>query len=367
MESKKETIFIVDDEPTNISILNEIFPKSYAIKVANSGITALKTITIGAIPDIILLDIMIPDINGYTVCAKIKENKSLADIPIIFISSLDATIDKVRAFKSGAIDYITKPFQPEEVIVRVETHLKLRRYTHQLQENIVQMKNLEKARDNLIHMIIHDMRSPLNGVSGFLQMAINSPDGAIDETRKSYLEKAYSITCIVTEMTNSLLDIQKIEEDKMQLNIKKNNIKETICEAVDLLGGLKEKCPIIIEKQNIDILVKYDRDLIKRVILNLVCNAVKYTSIQESIVIKYNFSNSFLYVSITDHGVGVPKEYQEKIFEKFEQVKIREGGEVHSAGLGLTFCKMAIEAHNGNIHVQNEKEKGCTFTFELPM
>ncbi len=366
MESKKETIFIIDDDPTNISILSEIFPGSYAIKAATSGNAALKTIILGTKPDIILLDIMIPDMDGYSVCERIKENQSLVDIPIIFISTLDTTIDKVRAFNSGAVDYITKPFQPEEVIARVETHLRLKRFNHQLQKNIVQLRELEQARDSLIHMIIHDMRSPLGAVSCFLEMIVKSPDDAVDDSLKLPLNKAYSAICIVIEMMNSILDIQKIENGKIQLNLQKNNIKKTISDAIELMGSLDNKCSISINEQDVDRFIKYDQDIIRRVILNLISNAVKYTPNDEIIIIRYKYRGTSLYISVTDCGPGISKEYHKKIFEKFEQVGVRSEGEMHSSGLGLTFCKMAVEAHGGTITVKNEKDKGCTFTVEIP-
>ena len=188
MDEARPVILIVDDTPENIDVLVGLLRDRYTIKVATDGPRALALATAAPTPDLVLLDIMMPGMDGFEVCRQFKAREVLEDIPIIFISALSETMDKVKAFSVGGVDYVTKPFQSEEVEARIDTHLTLQRLrrelearNRQLQEQYDQLHELEELRDNLVHMVIHDMRSPLMGLCGLLQLLQMQASDALDE------------------------------------------------------------------------------------------------------------------------------------------------------------------------------------------
>ena len=209
-KNSEATILIVDDAPANVELLMGILKeKGYKPRAAISGKLAIQAAQKNP-PSLILLDINMPEMNGYQVCEQIKADPSLTDIPVIFISALNETMDKVKAFGVGAVDYITKPFQFEEVAARVHTHLELCRQKRQLQENYQRLMELEHLRDNLTHMIIHDMRSPLCAITLGLELVTHDHNRS-DSSLKNILHSASESAKYITHMVNQLLDISRLD------------------------------------------------------------------------------------------------------------------------------------------------------------
>ena len=359
---------MVDDTPANLELLSDMLKgHGYKVRAAVSGKLALQA-SRNDPPDLILLDINMPGMSGYEVCSELKSDEKLKEIPVIFLSALSETLDKVKAFGSGGVDYITKPFQLEEVEARVATHLELRRQKRQLQENYDKLRELEKMRDSMVHMIIHDLRSPLAGIYGFLELISESAKQNIPEKLVHYIEEAMNSAKQMAQIVNDVLDTSKMEDGKMRLDTEK-------CE----LGGMLEEClsgmrPLIGGREVRTAAAKgapavmADREIVFRVMQNLLANAIKFTS-QKGGVIRLGVepSGDRVRVSVADNGPGIAPEHRQMIFEKFAQVALSTGRQRNSTGLGLTFCKLAAEAHGGSIGVDSEDAKGSTFWFELPV
>ena len=212
------SILMVDDTPANLELLTVMLKvRGYKVRAAISGKLALQAAR-NAPPDLILLDINMPVMNGYEVCAELKSDEKLKDIPVIFLSALSETMDKVKAFGAGGVDYITKPFQFEEVEARVETHLELRRQKRRLQENLDDLHALEKTRDSLVHMIIHDLRSPLTGIHGFLELIREDEKKDLPKKLSHFIEEALKAAKQMIGIVNDVLDASKMEEGKMNLS-----------------------------------------------------------------------------------------------------------------------------------------------------
>jgi signal transduction histidine kinase len=311
-------------------------------------------------PDLILLDITMPEMDGFEVCEKLKADEALKDIPVIFISALSETADKVRAFRTGGVDYVTKPFQSEEVIARVTTHLTLRRKERELRNSLERLRKLEELRESLSQMIVHDLRSPLAAITGIfelLEMEDLSEDAAL------YIREGRKSTKKLIEMIGTVLDVSKMEAGELVLKRTIADIPGIVKEAVDSIKPLLGNRDLRIDAADFDAAVSCDPNLISRVVRNLLDNAVKHTREEfGKILIETGPAGDGFRVSITNNGPGIPREYHEKIFEKYGQVEAKE----YSTGLGLTFCKMAVEAHGGRIWVESDGEKGSTFRFELP-
>ncbi len=361
-------VLMVDDTPANLELLTVMLRvRGYKVRAAVSGKLALQAARNNP-PDLILLDINMPGMNGYEVCAELKADERLKDIPVIFLSALSETMDKVKAFGAGGVDYITKPFQFEEVEARVETQLELRKQKRRLQENYDKLRELEKMRDALVHMIIHDLRSPLTGIQGFLELIGENAKGSLSPEHIRYIAEALKSAKQMIQITSDVLDTSKMEAGKMKLEPVECGLDGMIKEAVSGLTALLEGREVRFTPPEKPSTVLADRDIIFRVIQNLLGNAIKFTPKDGGIIgLAVESSGNRVSVSVQDNGPGIAPEYRQKIFEKFAQVELPAGRQKYSTGLGLTFCKLAVEAHGGKIGVDSEEGKGSTFWFELPL
>lgn len=373
MTNERKTILIVDDTQQNLDVLVGLLKGSYRVKVARDGELAMKIVSADEPPDLILLDIMMPVMDGFEVCRRLKADPERADIPVIFISALSETADKVKAFTAGGVDYISKPFQVQEVEARVATHLKLREQQlqikaqkHLLQENYDRLRELEELRDNLVHMIVHDMRSPLMGINGMLEILKMQLEESLSEDLIDEFDEALTAGHTLQDMISSLLDISRMEAGRMPLLMNLVDLRNVVSSALTSLGALLRQCRVIFEPPVGEAFVMCDPELIRRVIANLVANAIKFTPSDGRVRIDISQEADRVKVSVWDTGPGIAPEHREKIFQKFGQVELRQEGRNYSSGLGLTFCKMAIDAHSGEIGLESEVGKGSTFWFTLP-
>ena len=359
-------VIVVDDTPANLQLLTGMLKeRGYKVRPVPSGKLALQAAKNDP-PDLILLDIMMPEMDGYEVCERLKADEKLKEISVIFISALNETMDKVKAFGVGGVDYVTKPFQFEEVAARVSTHLELQRQRRKLKENYEQLRRLEELRDNLVHMIVHDLRSPLTGISGFLDLALALGKETLTEDGLDYLQTAKRSTTAVIDMVSAVLDVSKMEAGEMKLHLVECDLVRIAADLMSGMQSLKEAREMSLDAPPAPVTVVADKDLILRVIQNLLGNALKFTPPDGWIRLGIEPDENRVCVRVRDNGPGVPPEYQERIFEKFGQVEARANRQKHSTGLGLTFCKLAVEAHGGSVGVESEVDKGSTFWFVLP-
>jgi len=370
-KSTRASIMIVDDSPANLSLLGQLFrEKSYAVRPFSKPLVALRAAQIDP-PDLFLLDVNMPEMDGYELCRKIKEVESLLKVPVIFLSTLQDQEDKLKAFESGGVDYVTKqPFHFEEILARVEAHLKLRELQRrfeaqnaELKKNYEQLKRLEEMKENLTHMIVHDMRSPLSVVHMSVQL-LQDRAGEMDEVCRTNLDMAHRATDSLMEMTLLLLDIGRLESGKMPLDIQPMELSLTAASCLEDLSIVLRPFRVHLEKPDLMYPAMYDRAVVARVIRNLLGNAAKFTPEGGSISVVLSTQDGLVRVAVSDSGPGLPLEEQALIFEKFGQGRSEQ--KRMGTGLGLTFCKLAVEAHGGSIGVVSQPGQGATFWFTLP-
>jgi two-component system sensor histidine kinase/response regulator len=360
-------ILIVDDTPANLEVLGGMLKeRGYKVRQATSGEMALRTAANNP-PDLLLLDIMMPGMDGYETCRQWKADARLQDIPVIFISALAETMDKVKAFGVGGVDFVTKPFQFEEVEARVAAHLALRRQQRLLQASYEELRRLEELRDNLVHMIIHDMRTPLTSIYGFLQTVELLEGESLTADAHEFIGRALSSTENLIEMVSSLLDVSKMEAGQLTLALEDCRLHDIITDVLHKAEGLRENRELRMETADEPVVITADPTLLARVVQNLLGNALKFTPDGGRIIVGVQPGTERVRVTVHDTGPGIPEEFREKIFEKFGQVEARQQRQKHSTGLGLTFCKLAVVAHGGTIGVDSELGAGSTFWFELPV
>jgi signal transduction histidine kinase len=366
-------ILVVDDTPANLRLLTGMLKEhGYRVRPVPSGRLAMQAVQ-NELPDLILLDITMPEMSGYEVCEQLKAEPASRDIPVLFISALDETIDKIKAFAVGGLDYITKPFQFEEVEARVQTHLRLRQLqveleqrNRQVQASYDQLRELETLRDNLTSMVVHDMRSPLMGIMGYLEILEMDAGPKLNPTELAVLSEAREVAQVLAGMVNSLLDVSRLEQGQMPLHLAPADLDALIAAGLGSLGALPQQVSLRHLQHSPALRVTCDADLVTRVVANLVGNAIKFTPEGGQVTVAAESCEQGVKIRVVDTGGGIPREYHQRIFEKFGQVEARQQRTMYSTGLGLTFCKLAVEAQGGRIGVESEVGKGSTFWFTLP-
>ena len=359
----KPSILIIDDVPDNLHLLMQMLPADhYFIRPATNGRRGLEA-AFHEPPDLILLDIKMPEMDGFKVCAQLKNDVKLKDIPVIFISALNETEDKLKAFDAGGVDYITKPFQQREVLARVKAHLEIRAQKRALEFSIEKQKALEELRDSLTQMIVHDMKSPLMAIDGQLKMLQLFEAESLTADAQRYIADARTGSARLIKMMEDMLAISKMEVGKLNLNLAPVNLRDLTQRVVTGLSPLIGSKRIEIDSDDPIPSLTLDQDLITRVLQNLLSNSIKFSPDGGLIQINLCPLAQGVLVEVQDSGPGIPQEYQKQIFEKFGQVESalnRRG-----TGLGLTFCKLAIEAHGGEIGLTSTPGEGSTFWFIL--
>lgn len=358
-------VLIVDDTPANLQLLAETLKEDGCrVRLARSGALGLQAAQHEP-PDLVLLDIAMPGMDGYEVCTRLKADARLRDVPVIFISALSEPLDKMKAFGAGGVDYLPKPFNREEVAARVRTHLELRRQRQELQEKIAQLHALEQQRDNLTHMIIHDLRSPLGGIQGGLELLAAALPNLPAEERK-WLDLALASTRDLGRMIGTLLDVTRLETSRMPLHPAPADLAEIARHGVELLGAQALARCDIDTGGAAPLPLVCDAALLVRVVSNLVGNALKFSPEETRVRVTVRTDGACATLRVTDCGPGIPAPYQARIFEKFGQGDLPHLHRKASTGLGLAFCKLAVEAHGGRIGVESAEGQGSTFWIELP-
>lgn len=359
-------VMIVDDEAANLDYLqNAIQQLNCKMSVFPNGQMALDAAREEP-PDLILLDILMEGMNGYQVCEKIRGDDKLAPIPVIFLSGLTEKQSILKGFEAGAVDYITKPFFDAEVLARVKTHLALSKARAEIQNSYEQLQKQESMRDQLVHMIVHDMRSPLQGIFMGAEMIESelrqSGNNALADDVGPLLEAGRNLK----DMISTLLDISRMEAGSMPVDLQDCDLRSIIDRALESLGALAREAPLHYAPPAEPVPVHCDAEITRRMVQNLVANAIQHTGNDRRILISIQKVQDAVTLLVRDSGPGIPPEDHQRIFEKFaiatDKGKRKQGG----TGLGLSFCKLAAEAQKGEIGVESEIGKGSTFWFTLP-
>jgi signal transduction histidine kinase len=291
------------------------------------------------------------------------------------ISALDEVDSAVRCIEIGAEDFLAKPFNPILLQARVAASLEKKRLRdqevllyRQLSDNFQKLQELETLRDSLTHMVVHDLRTPLTSLTYGLQLMHRM--GELNETQTECLDISLKGAHTLLNMINDLLDISKMEAGSLQLQYRKLIPAEVAAHSMRQVEELAQEANLVLECQAPDELPVFagDEDKLRRILVNLLGNAIKFTPRNGRVTLRCEREGeSALRFSIIDTGEGIPAEAFDKIFEKFGQVEGRQAGHRMSTGLGLTFCKMAVEAHGGQIGVQSTLGQGSTFWFTIPL
>ncbi len=371
---KKMRIMLVDDTPANIDVLRKTLEKDdYDMAVAPNGEMTLK-IAPRFKPDLILLDIMMPGIDGYETCQKLKSMEETKHIPIIFITAKNETEDIVKGFKVGGVDYITKPFRQEEVCARVNSQIALKSSENErkalmeeLKDKNIKLETLDEVKNKFIGMAAHDLRNPLATVRGFSQMLVES-DEEITEDSKEMLDMIQDLSNQMLDLVNDLLDVSVIECGKLNLETQPVDIKTLVEKRIRLMRGFAEKKKINLCAQFNEVPeLHLDPSRICQVIDNLISNAIKYSPSERQVIISIENIDGYVWVHVQDEGPGLTEDDQKKLFQGFQKLSTKPTAGESSTGLGLAIVKKMVEAHDGQLKVESSPGKGSTFSFGIPL
>ncbi len=370
------TILIADDDEMIRLLIREMLSRAdsgYGFVEAGDG-TAALALAQASNPDLILLDLLMPGMNGLEVCRALKEAEETRHIPIIMVTSQDQRTFKAQAVAAGGDDFLVKPFDSFELTLRVRSLLRIKQMYDALQDRYAESRDrneelqlLGEWREDLTHMVIHDMRAPLSNAQLALQFVLG--EGPLDPLQRKTLELASSSIGQLVKMVNNILDISRMERGKLILDKRPQDVPALIERALQGLSALAEVDGKTFEVVVAEVLprVSADGDLLLRVISNLLDNALRYSPRGSpiAVAVREQTGGAGLEVSVHSHGDPIPVGAREAIFAKFRQLgqaRSRKGG----LGLGLAFCRMAVEAHGGRIWVEGDAS-GNTFKFVLPI
>ncbi len=384
-------ILVVDDTKLNIDILVDILKDSYTLSVATSGPKALAQ-ALQSPPDLVLLDIMMPGMDGYEVCRRLKESEATRDIPVIFITALSDSRAVVQGLTCGAVDYITKPMDPAEVRARVRTHLSLLKArrdlehkTRELQASNKRLQELDDIKSSFLSAVAHELRTPLTSILGFAKLvrkdfhrsflgltvgnpALQSKGRRIEENLAVISEEGARLS----RMINDVLDLTKIESGRVQWRDEPFTLEPVARLAVKAVQGLVQLKPdlvLLVDLAEGLPRIVADRDRVEQVLINLLHNAIKFTEKGQVLLQARHTEAGGLRVSVQDTGVGIPPEEIERVFNKFHQVISDDtlpATKHKGTGLGLPICKQIVEHYGGRIWAESTPGQGTRMTFELP-
>jgi len=375
-------ILLVDDTPANISILGE-YLVDHRVKVALNGAKALSIANSDPKPDIIILDIMMPEMDGYEVCKRLKENPATSEIPIIFISAMNEVTDKVKGFQLGAVDYITKPFQVEEVKSRINTHLelnslqkRLKNINQELEQKVIdrtaelliaksKAEESSRIKSYFLELMSHELRTPMNGILGFSDVLMKE---IADNTQRDYAEFIHKSAKRLHNTLDSILTYSSIESGKLFVHYTEFDIMEKSQNLFKIheIRALLKHLSITLTVSVPNLKVTMDEIMYETIFNNLLSNAIIYSDSGTISVEVINEGNNCI-LKVLDMGRGIPPEKMEIIFEEFRQVEEGIQRSFEGLGLGLSLVKKYINLLHGSINVESEVGKGSLFSVSLPI
>lgn len=362
-------ILIVDDVMSNVLLLKVLLTnEKFAIATANNGQQALEQVD-KEHPDLVLLDVMMPDLSGFEVAQRLKANPDTADIPIIFLTALNSTTDIVKGFQVGANDFISKPFNKEELIIRVTHQISLVAAKRIILKKTEELQRTIAGRDKLYSVIAHDLRSPMGSIKMVLNMLIlNLPAEKIGDEMYELLTMANQTTEDVFSLLDNLLKWTKSQIGSLNVVYQDIDVVEVVDSVVDIfniVAGLKK---ITIREEKPEKLpVNADIDMLKTVIRNLLSNAIKFSNEGSEVLVKMEEQGDMVVVSVKDEGCGIDEEGQKKLLHTDTHFSTFGTKNEEGSGLGLLLCQDFVVKNGGKLWFTSKKGEGSTFYFSIPL
>ncbi|WP_373720161.1 hybrid sensor histidine kinase/response regulator [Bacteroides heparinolyticus] len=362
-------ILIVDDVMSNVLLLRVLLTnEKFTIATANNGRQALEQVKKES-PDLILLDVMMPDLSGFEVAQQLKANPDTVEIPIIFLTALNGTADIVKGFQVGGSDFISKPFNKEELIIRVTHQISLVAAKRLILSKTEELQRTIAGRDKLYSVIAHDLRSPMGSIKMVLNMLIlNLPAEKIGEEMYELLIMANQTTEDVFSLLDNLLKWTKSQIGKLNVVYQDVNLVELTDSVIDIFNMVAKLKKITIKETKSDkIMVNADIDMLKTVVRNLLSNAIKFSKENSEVLVTIKEEDDMAVVSVQDYGCGISEEGQKKLLHTDTHFSTFGTNNEEGSGLGLLLCKDFVMKNGGKLWFTSKEKEGSTFSFSIPL
>lgn len=396
-DAHRYTVLVVDDTPDNIHIVMATLHDEYALLVATNGPQSLELARSTPPPDLILLDIMMPEMDGYQVCSILKSQEETKNIPVIFVTGMNDDKDERKGFELGAVDFIRKPFRPALLKARIRSQIELKQYRDHLRDEVeartTELKQAKeaaeaanRAKSAFLATMSHELKTPLNTVIGFTDLVHRHECGSLNPTQQEYL--GYVLECghHLLALISDLLSLSKIEAGKLQLELAKCEVRRIINDSLLFVKELARRRAITINATvdaGVPELCRLDDRKVKQILINLLSNAVKFTPDSGTVRLQARLAGrqelhrmrpdhdfgaaTYLLFSISDSGIGIKASDLQRIFEPFVQADDTTTRKYEGTGLGLSLSKNLAELHGGTIWAESPLEQGSTFHIVLPV
>ncbi|MBN2433311.1 MAG: response regulator [Acidobacteria bacterium] len=346
-------LLLVDDRLDNLALLEAILaPEGYEVLTADSGAHAL-TLVASRQPDLILLDVMMPGLDGFQVCQTLRQRSNSRFIPVIMITALTELDDRIRGLEAGADDFISKPINDELLLAKIRSLLNLKKTRDELDE----------LKHDFHNMIIHDLRAPVHSILGLVDLL--REDLPITGQQQHLLDLIMRSAEKINNLISEFLDLGKLEQGRLKLNRQPLDLVSLARQAAGDFRPMaqRKRISLTVDAEQPELPLQADPERIDQVFSNLLQNALKFSPRGSTVTIRLERRGEVVRVSVSDQGPGLPPGELETIFRKYMQTALRDGG----VGLGLYVCKTIVDAHHGRIWAENNTRGGATFIFELPV
>jgi signal transduction histidine kinase len=364
---------IIDDDPVSGRLVGRYLQRAgHETVIRMDGQTGLAE-ALANPPDLIVLDVMMPGLDGFAVCSALRDEEATREVPVIFLSARGDLRDRVAGLDQGAVDYLVKPFAPEDLLARVRAALRTKALQAELRQAFTELRQVDLNRQELVSMLAHDIRGMLGAVSSAVEMARLDLENLPRRDAHRFLAIAERNTTELVDLTTNLLDIYRLDEGRLRPRAQSVSLAELVADVADRLAAqasFRETRLVVagIAPEH----VVADRDLLERVVLNLVTNALKFSPAGGTVTIEIGADRAApggspgTVVAVRDEGPGIPPEDQPHLFERFTPLALPTGQRPVGSGLGLAFCKKVVTLMGGEIWVESAPGQGSTFAFVLP-
>lgn len=361
-EFTRHNVLIVDDETKNLRILGDML-SSVGAKVAMSrdGISAINFVKKSR-PDIMLLDVLLPGVDGYEICRMLKQAPDTKELPVILISALSDTADIVKGFEAGCVDYITKPFHKSEVLARVNAHLQLKNARERLESVNEQLSTVNASKDKLFTVISRNLHASINELNDMLKGITEQPAGLCE-----IIGKASGTSRQISDLLENLLLWARIHRGEIDFHPQETDIGQIVETVMEDIAGMAETKSIRLSSEiNATLPVFADVETTLAITRNLIENAIKFTPEFGVVVVSTTQSEEMVEISVADTGIGMDADIRNRLFRLENHFSTLGTGNEKGTGLGLLLCKELVEKNGGKIFVESKPGEGSRFAFTLP-
>jgi len=349
----RNKILAVDDDIVDIRIVEKLLGQDYEFRTASTGEQALEIAT-DFLPDIILLDNMLPGIDGREVCQQIRANSRLRHTKIIMVSGKTMVSERVEAYEAGADDYITKPFDEDELLAKIRVYLRLK-----------SVEEVDQFKTNVLTLLGHEARTPLTSLIASSEMLMSEENIDVKE-QKMFAEFVHSGAKRLHDFFEKAMVLSSLKSGKRQFNIEQANLCDVVHEAIcEVAAKAAERNVKIEEKFDTGPTAHLDKNEIKRVVIAILDNAIRFSPSDESITVCVSSGNEDVCLSVSDRGKGIDSDYLPYVFEELSDPDVAHHSEGH--GLSLAIARQVVLQHNGTVSAESTKGSGTTFTLQLPV